>query len=82
MKSLWVFDGPDWVAFSNPEHILPSLRITFSSFPKATITDLGESRPKGEAGWGTWTFKVSIPGKEDQLCKFRRYNLAEEPDHL
>jgi len=42
MKNLWVFDGPDWVAFLDDifvkDRIVRSLGITF---PGGTIKDLG-----------------------------------------
>jgi len=91
VKNIWVFDGPDWVAFPEvvgvEDLIRRSLSITYSGFQGISIEDKGQVdngswAKTQERGWHTWVWHVKIPGKETVVCKFRLYNLYQRADHL
>lgn len=74
LESIWVFEGPDYIAFPNADLILPSLEITYSTV-KAKIKQAVDKPMLKE-------YTISRPGVSNTILRFRLYQIYTEPTHL
>lgn len=81
MADVWVFSGPDYVAFTDAEYIEPSLRLSYSEMPVSIQQIFDGSTLKA--------FEVRRParigeerGELLKLHEFRLYSIVSEVMHL